>query len=366
MNRFEIVMRKYGWLISAVAIFGCTQPNPAYDPDPYLPGECREGVEVTETFDSYERPEKLDVLFVMDDSGDVSELQEMAAASIPKFAVALEGTGVDARVAVTTSGGSGEPTLSGAVTEPDGCEDNDVAVADTSDSGWAQAVACNLQQGEDGDPIDQPLGVIDAHLDAGSGNEFFRADARLLVVVFAKSDDCTHADSSSDEEVCSDDEALVDVADMVTRWRASRVTTDSLGLAVFAGPPSDVADDRRVCNATIGSVDAGNRLSRAAYALDEQGFFSSVCTDDVSTPLTEVVERFVDGATTTICPAAALVHEPLSVVATIDGDQESIPLGADGFVYLGATELCEEGALEFAGDSLWGAEQIDLEYCTLP
>ena len=49
---------------------GCVSENPAYDPNPLLPDECREGAEVSETFASFGRPEKLDILFVVDGSGD--------------------------------------------------------------------------------------------------------------------------------------------------------------------------------------------------------------------------------------------------------------------------------------------------------
>jgi hypothetical protein len=364
-------MRTYGWLLSALLVAGCTQPNPAFDPDPYLPGECREGVEVSETFDAFERPDKLDVLFVVDSSGDVADLQKMVARAMPQFAALLKETGVDGAIAVTTTDPAAGETLSEPVTGVEGCADNSVSVARTSDSNWSEAVACNLQQGNGGGGFDQPIGVIDTQLAAGPGEEFFRPDARLLVVVLTKNDDCTTSASPSGDPgtVCGDEDALVDVAETVAQWRKRRQTTDSLALAVFGGPPSRIAAEqgRPVCNSTIGAVEPGNRLYRATRALGDLGFYFSACTDDAFAPLATVVDRFVDDATVTLCPGAELEHEPLSVVAsTEDEGQESVPFGPEGFVYLGATDLCAEGALEFAGDAVRGVEQIDVEYCTLP
>lgn len=364
-------MRKFVWLLSSLWLLGCTQPNPAFEPDPYLPGECREGVEVAETFETFERPEKLDVLFVMDSSGDVGDLQDVVARAMPQFAALLDEANVDGAIAVATSDASSDAMLSGPVTDVEGCEDNDVAVAKTSSSNWSEAVACNLRQGNDGSDFDQPLGVVDTHLSAGAGNEFFRSDARLLIVVVTKNDDCTTREPASGaaEEVCHDEDVLVDVVDMAREWRDGRTASDSIALAVFGGPPSRVAEEqgRPVCNSTIGAVEPGNRLYRATRAFGDLGFYFSACTDDVFAPLATVVDRFVDDATVTLCPGAALVHEPLSVVSTTEEEgQQPVPFGPDGFLYLGATSDCQEGALEFSGDAIRGVEQIDVEYCTLP
>lgn len=366
------VPRMTRWMAAAAALLvgaGCTEPNPAFEPDPFLPGECRAGIETSEVIATFERPEKLDILLVVDSSGSVSDMQLALADAMPQFTTLVQRMNVDTRIAVAETDGSKPPQLAAPGQSAEGCEDNGVAIAESISATWGKAVACNVVQGEEGNGFDQPLRVVDGLLAQGS-DDFFRSDARLLVIVFTKDDDCSSdtALSGIPRDVCPQSDDLVDVGDMVDGWIDGRVAPESIGFAVFAGPPSEAASaaGRPVCSASIGSVHAANRLFRAASRFGEFGSFHSLCTDDFSGPLTAVVTQFVGQARATFCPADTLVHEPLSVVVKRDDDQESLAVGESGFVYLGETERCPQGALRFEGEVLREVEEIAVEYCIIP
>ena len=358
------------WMLVSMALAGaCTEPNPAFDPDPYLPGECRAGAEVTEVFDAFERPEKLEVLFVVDASGDPQDLQMMLADSLLPFLKVLEGSGPHTRAAVATTSLADGAKLARPGRVAEGCDTNDVIVAQSSSPNFVKAVRCNIVQGaSDEDRFDQPLGVIDAMLTEDAEGDFLRDDARLLVIVATKDDDCTSSQplTGAPRDVCPGASALADVGELVGGWRDARVTADSIALAVFGGPPSDEErEDRPVCSSSVGSVYPANRLYAAAGVLGEHGFFFGACTDDVSPPLLTIADRFISRGTTTFCPEAPLVHEPLAVVTSTEDEQTSVPLGDEGFVYMGATSTCQNGAIRFATDALSGVDEVAVEYCTI-
>lgn len=360
--------------LAALALCGlatsCTEPNPAYDPDPLLAGECRSGTEVTETFSAFGRPEKLDLLFIVDTSGDVDGLQEVLANSVSRYGELLRMAEIDARAAVATTNASGEVQLAGPGVSAAGCESNDTVVSDVDGSTFADELRCNLLLGARDRAFDQPLMVLDRLLAAGTGTEFFRSDARLMVVVATKDDDCSSEEelSGSPGDGCTaEDRELVEVPELVARWREDREATDELALVAIAGPPSGVSADeaRPVCSSTLGSVYPANRLYRATQLFGDQGFFASACTDDVFGPLATAFDSFVSRSTVTLCPNSVVVQEPLSVLASNEDGEEAVQFGSDGFVFMGSTDDCPQGAIRFAGDALRGADEVEIDYCTI-
>src|SRR5690606_6517639 len=89
--------------LAAFGLLGCTEPNPAFNPDPLLPGECRAGNRAEQSFDAYERPEKLDVLILVDSSGDVERMQDKFAQAAQPWLEDLKARGLDVWAAVTTT-----------------------------------------------------------------------------------------------------------------------------------------------------------------------------------------------------------------------------------------------------------------------
>lgn len=147
--------------VSALALMGCTEPNPGYwGGGPGLPGECRVGEEVLESFEDFERPEKVDLLLMVANSGEVSGYQEALSRSLPSFLADLESDGLDLQVAVMTADAEAEGVLAPAVDSGEGCGGNDLQVVRSGDKDWTEIVACNVRQGSHGSARQQPLAIL--------------------------------------------------------------------------------------------------------------------------------------------------------------------------------------------------------------
>ena len=346
--------------LAAVTLnLSCTRANPAYVPNPELPDECRSGVEVTEAFRSFPRPEMLDILFVVDASGDDPEaLQTLFADAVGPLGAITDELGLDVRAAVATTDATVRG-LSGPNKTAPGCEANDAVIADSSDDGWETTLRCNLIAPPSASLYDQPLLVVHQLLE-DPPDGMLRPDARLLVIVASRSDDCSAAGplSGAPREACASAE-LRGVDELVDGW-AEQWPLSDLGLVVFAGPPSGLgADDlRAVCSSTIGSATPGNRLFDAT-GLVEHSTFHSVCTDEVFLPLSDAVATFVSETPIVICPGE-MSHEPLAV--RVDGG--AIPLGDEGFIYVASSADCPGGAIRFAAAAVTAVDEIEITYCT--
>ncbi|MEZ4461417.1 MAG: hypothetical protein R3E66_17210 [bacterium] len=359
-------------LIVALAAIACTEDNPVYNANPLLPGECREGTESTETFETFERPEKLDVLFIVDNAGDVEDLQQSMAVAAAQWLDGLKDD-LDIEVAVATTDGTVGPRLAPPGTSAMGCEGNTAQVAKSSQSNFSRLIACNIIQGDAGNPFQQSLAVLDG-LVFGTSPEtlgFFRSDARLLVVVLSNEDDCSHEGTLSGDgpprQVCSDNAADLDsVTDLVDKLQTLRQTTQGFALAVIAGPPAtgDSTELRPVCSSSLGAAYPSPRLYATARLLDDRGQFFSACAEDFITILGDLTDRFARANTVSLCPSKALVQEPLDVTA-FDADDEPTPirLGSSGFQFLGPTDHCPNGEFGFNAAALEGTARVEVTYC---
>ena len=367
MRRFAI-----GLMLAVVAVSACTEDNPAYNPDPLLPGECRAGTASTETFQSFERPGKLDVLFVVDNSGDVEDLQQAMAFAAAQWLQGLQGD-LDINVAVATADGTGPPRLAPPGTLASGCEGNTTQIARSSQSNFTRLIACNIIQGEDGDPFQQTLGVLDGLFFDTSLSDlgFFRADARLLVIALSNEDDCTHTETLSGDgpprQICVDNaEKLSAIGDFVDKLADISVTPQGSAFVAIAGPPSasDAAELRPVCSSSLGASYASPRLYATTRLLGDRGHFVSSCAEDFITVLGDLTERFAIASHVSLCPAKKLAHEPLDVTG-FDSDDEASPikLGSAGFQFLGPTAFCPNGELGFNAAALTDVARVEVTYC---
>jgi hypothetical protein len=369
-------MRKLTLMLSAAAtLAACTEPNPAYEPDPFLPGECREGVRFEETFDDFERPERLDVVFVIDNSGDVEPMQEAVAEAVPGFLGTLAGADVEVRATVVTTDASRAVSIAPAVDSVDGCGGNDETIAESGDDDWRNIIACNVLQGSEGAPASEPLEVAVAlfdDLDERVG--LFRDDARKLIVVVTNEDDCS-AEGSIDgdgtvRQACADASAageLTPVEDIVASLQSFSRSDRGVALAVVSGPAATIEDEvRPVCSSRIGAVYGANRLEDATVALGDQGYFGNLCRADLSGVFDDIANAVGLPRETTFCPGRELLQEPLSVTGLYDGDPAAIRVGEEGFVFLGQTTDCPTGAIRVQPAALREAESFTMEYCVDP
>ncbi len=368
-------MRATPYLLAIVLLsLGCTEPNPAYNPDPFLPGECREGVKFEESFDDFEAAEKLDVVFVVDNSGDVDAMQEAVAESVPGFLKSLTDADVQVRASVVTTDASRALVLAPAVDDREGCDGNSSTVVESSDDDWRNAVACNVLQGSEGAPVSEPLSVLQGlftDLDPRVG--LFRDDARKLVIVVTNEDDCSGGEATgqgSVRQACADaaaDGQLLDVENVVESVKGFAKSDRGVALAVISGPAAAIEDEvRPVCSSRIGAVYGANRLEQATTLMGEQGYFGNLCRSDLSGVFAEVASAVALPQETLFCPGRELLQEPLSVSGVYDGEKAPIRVGDDGFVFLGKTDSCPTGAILVRPDALREAESVDLEYCVDP
>lgn len=359
-----------------VVLVGCTEPNPLYQPGPLLPDECRAGQEVSESFEVFERPEKVDLWFVVSNSEAMPAYQDALAEAMAPMLEELDEQGYDIHVGVSTMDGTADVGLAPRVTDVDGCADNGRQVATNEHDDWITTAECNVQQGGDGHRRQQALDVVDASLieDPTSLGGFRREKARLIIVMVANEDDCSGSGFSDDaahpsRDVCAwQAEELRDVAQWVEEIRDLSVAHEGISLAVISGPPMAVEYEegepvRRTCSSTLGSGYPSPRLYEAARLFGERGLFGSACVFDFREHLDEISRKLIRRDSVSICVSHPMVHEPLQMEAVyIGGDSVDIPLG-EGFTFLGYTEECENGALQFHRQGIEDAHRVRTTYC---
>lgn len=374
--RDRISWWKVAALIAVVAAAGCTEDNPLYQPGPDLPEQCRAGSEVTETFERFERPHKVDLWFLIADTEGMESYQQALADSMPSLAGHLDGADIDVRAAVSTMDLVSGPGLAPVVGGPEGCDDNTSPVADSSDDNWLNNLACNLQQGEDGDRRRQPMEMVRQSLDDDGFGQFRRDDARLVMVMVTNQDDCS-GDGFDDDpntpihNLCSwQADQLTDVEQWADDLRDTTVVQEGISLVAISGPAGDIAyeegeDVRRVCSSSLSNAYPAARLRDATREFGDQGRFASICVYDFVDHLYELATREVLRDEVTLCASEPMAHEPLQVIGVDDGGgSDDIPFGP-GFEFAGATDGCDNGAIRLRGEGARGIEQVEMTYCGL-
>jgi len=254
----------------------------------------------------------MDLVFVVDDSGSMSEEQSNLVANFPAFFdvidnhVNAEGQPLDYRIAVTTTGRDVDYTLK--IPPP---FDLEIPTSESGDNGafrqdcgmtrpWIERTdadvkdtfSCLAQVGTGGPSLEMPLYTLELGLTQrvqdGSNSGFRRDDALLAVVMLTDEDDCSRKDndfelendqcsSSSDPAYLTMDYA-VDFLDGYTGHRSRWAT------AVIAGPTS--------CNSSFGDAVEASRLKEFVQKTGDNGTFSSICEGDLSISLADALDNF--------------------------------------------------------------------------
>lgn len=256
----------------------------------------------------------MDILFVIDDSGSMEPAQESLKANFPRFMQVLsdfetnQGKQLDYRVAVTTTSVTFSERVLGETIETRG---NDGALVtgcgvtepyvtrDTADV--AGSFSCLASVGTQGSGIEMPVEALLLSLE--KGQDFFREDALLAVVVLTDEDDCSRLDRVIDTAMAPID-ALLDPKAM-DRWLcgpdklrppseiASKLDTfkgdrSKWALSVIGWHPNDASCE--------GALHEQSRPAEVlASIVDEAGdnaIFSSICNEDLSGALTDAMNNF--------------------------------------------------------------------------
>lgn len=164
---------------------------------------------------------KMDIVFIIDDSGSMGEEQANLAANAPSFIAKLDalssrtGAKIDYRVAVTTTGRTQTYTLdpgppftpqtvtehgeNGAFLQRADCGMT-IPWIESSDPDRVAKFACAAQVGITGPSFEMPLEVfslaVKERVTDGTNGGFLRDDALLAAVIITDADDCSRKDDN--------------------------------------------------------------------------------------------------------------------------------------------------------------------------
>ncbi len=246
--------------------------------------------------------EKMDIVFVVDDSGSMGEEQANLGANFPKFVSVLDqtkasnGTPIDYRVAVTTTGKSFKRIGPFGIADDEKGDDGAFRNNCGGQKRWlerseaAASFPCRAQVGTGGPGDEMPLecmrlALTDRMAD-GTNAGFLRDDALLAVVILTDEDDCSFKATQLNEgfgDLCEGSgaeapEAYALTLDVIKGERARWAT------AVIAGKTS--------CQSTFGAAAEAKRLGRFVTATGKNAVFSSICEGDLSKALEEAIAKF--------------------------------------------------------------------------
>ncbi len=259
--------------------------------------------------------ERMDLLFVVDDSGSMVKEQANLATNFSQFSTVLSnyknsaGESLDFRIAVTTTGRDVTwfQTITPFTSPIQRTQKGDNGAfrqaqcgltkpwVDGTDANVSSTLSCLANVGTDGPWIEMPLLATEFALTSrradGTNAGFLRDDALLAVVAITDADDCSRTidgfETYDTSENCFGDPTVVptqhyiDVLDTIkgdrSRWAA----------AMIAGPTNCVSD--------FGNAAEAKRLKEFVSLTGRNGVFSSICSGDLQTPLTEALDTFTEG-----------------------------------------------------------------------
>jgi len=249
------------------------------------------------------RCEKIDILFVIDNSGSMGEEQTNLVANFPAFIQVIDESGLDYRVAVTSTGvdytyymdtplGPIESSVdggdNGAMLQSCGMTRRWIEKTDADPAG---TFACVANLGTSGPADEMPLAAMrmafdDRMLDATNAG-WRRDDALLAIVMLTDENDCSYeqevtlgfAQSLCDAEM----EPVSNYVGFLDTYTGDR---GRWATAVIAGPgPSD-------CSSEFGGADYAQRLDEFVQMTGTNAVFSSICEGDLTVGLADALELF--------------------------------------------------------------------------
>ncbi len=256
--------------------------------------------------------QKMDIVFVVDDSGSMKEEQANLAANFPKFVSVLDqfktksGAQLDWRVAVTTTGRDVTYKMATPIGEIPASEKGDNGAfrmksscgptqrwVPMSDSNAATEFSCLAQVGTGGPSIEMPLESLklafNDRMSDGTNKGFLRDDALLALVIITDEDDCSRTDDNFtiQNDVCETMPNVKPIGDYVSMLDAAAKGPGRWATAVIAGD--------KACTSSFGDAAEAKRLKQLVATAGKNGIFSSICEGDLTKGLEKALETF-DGA----------------------------------------------------------------------
>lgn len=373
------------------AFLGCTEENPRFI-DPADNSPCDEGELVIEPFNTAD-PFMVDILFVVDNSPGSMAMQQALSAAMPRFVQQLNSVEeLDYQLGIVSTdilNPSHRGALQTGVAGQAGCPGDRPAVITPSTQAGPTVAGCNALLGENGDGFASGLEAVryathgPAAEPGGLNEGFLRPDARFAVVVVSHVNDCSHdnnLDRSNPSNCEWDRDDLMAMSTYVGETNSyfdavkAQHAGQSVEFVAIVGPDDGLVYERPespqpVCAAN-GSAFNGRRYVQVTDVLGDRGGFFNVCAQRYESTLQDVIEEHILPSPDVICPFLNLTQEPVSVRLVDVNDANVVrPLQRDqsGYLYLGPTESCANGAIEIAptGLGVLGAgERVEVHYCT--
>lgn len=365
-----------------MAFGACTEANPQFNPDPAPAGGSDApgcgGRDVVQTINSFRDPGALDVLIVVSDGPNSAPVQELLAEALPSLVETLDGLELDVQFGVTTGDARRALTVGALRSGGDDCP-RLVTLDDPAAA--SEQLACNVRLGEDGNDLQELMEAAVAALtsrsteplDDGGNAGFLRARAGLLVIFASDRDDCSNEDfdfstlgAPNAVTACAraaDD--LTGVADLAQALIAVKGDPSAIAIAALAGSSGTEpeGDDRLAgaCKDAQGTtIFPGDRLIELTSLLGEQGLFEPACAGSYALSA-ERIAALARPVNPVVCPDLALDAPPSGV--TVDGDD--LDAGQQGFIFLGPTDACPNGAIEINAERLIGVTgDIEVRFCS--
>jgi len=252
--------------------------------------------------------EKIDILFVVDNSGSMSQEQMNLGTNFPQFLSVIDASGLDYRVAITTTGMDytynqalfpGGPVLpvsldggdNGAFLQPSGCGMTRRWI-EKADANRASAFACATNVGTSGPGDEMPLAAMRTALEEriadGTNAGFRRQDALLAIVFLTDENDCSYEAQVTlafGESLC--ESQLEPAVNYYTFLDTFTGDHGRWAAAIIAGPGPGP------CTSTFGDADYAERLTQFSTAAgSSNALVSSICVGDLTVGLMDALELF--------------------------------------------------------------------------
>jgi len=276
--------------------------------DPGGGDDTNTGPDAGDTTTTPRQCNKMDLVFVIDDSGSMSEEQSNLATNFPMFATLLsnyttpDGQKIDYRIAVTTTGKDLMYTITnGPITLPQN-EDGDNGAfrnncnmtkrfLEPTDANMQQVLSCRANVGTGGPSYEMPLlmtkWALGDRVTDGTNAGFLRNDALLGVVMLTDEDDASTMQNNFNVTVTSQPPVDYQPADLITFLDTLKGHRTRWAAGVIAGPTD--------CSSSFGNAAKATRLQdfvMQANSTSTQASFSSICDGNLTGALQKTLDTF--------------------------------------------------------------------------
>lgn len=266
---------------------------------------------------------KLDILWVIDNSGSMDTSQNKLTAAFPQWIDNFDSRGYDYRIAVTAT--DAYRTIYGAgaayshFRDGAGSTHSGVFVIDNTLADPRNTFVTNAKLGTNGSGDERAFQSIKATFDNTSNTGFLRSDSKLHIIILSDEDDVSHDASNA---VGYTDPSLHPIS----------MYTDYLD-ALTASTPADrryyvhsLSVKTNACSQSLGGRTLGQRYMDMSAATNGKTY--SIC-DDFATSMADLGSSIQVGVQDTF----VLDRQPVVSSITVRLNGNNVPQGTPGFTY---------------------------------